>query len=148
MKQVILESIENWQRNACPSPTRATLSKALGYHLEEIEEMLKAITLDDAHEHSRRDACTMLQFLSEALKQGQATVVTMDRKEVCDGLADQIVTGVGFGYRAGMDIPEATVRVDASNWTKYDENGKPVYDLRGKIARGPNFVPADLAGCY
>lgn len=148
MTRELIESIETWQYAACPRPTPEAASKGLGYHLEEVEEMLKAIQLDDAHEHLRRDACTMLDYLSQALKQGQASIAGMNRVEVCDGLADQMVTALGFGYRVGMNIPEALRRVDASNWSKFDQHGKPIHDEHGKVVKGPAYHPVDLRGCY
>lgn len=146
--RVVLESIELWQREACPRPDVHTLSAGLGYHLEEINETLSAIELDDAHEYLKRELCQMLDSLSHALKRGRARVVNMDRREVLDGLADQIVTAVGFGYRARMNVPAATVAVDTSNWSKFTADGRAVRDEHGKVVKGPSYRPPNLEGLY
>lgn len=148
MKRVILESIEGWQRAACPAPNQSTMSKGLGYFLEEFNETLKSIKLDEQHDQIRREAWTLVEHLANSLKAGQATVVAMDRAEVIDGLADTIVTAVGFGYRAGMNVPEATVRVDTANWAKYDQHGQPVKNADGKVIKPEGWKPPDHTGLY
>jgi predicted HAD superfamily Cof-like phosphohydrolase len=142
-----LPSVQDWQRAACPQPTPETMSKGLGYFLEEFNETLKAVKLDEAHDHLRRDAWTLLEHLAHSLKAGQASVVAMDRAEVIDGLADTIVTAVGFGYRAGMNVPEATERVNRANWAKY-VGGVPLKNNAGKVIKPEGWVPPDHEGLY
>lgn len=147
MNRIILESIESWQRAADPNPTPQSVSKGLGYFLEEFNETLKSVKLDEEHDHLRKDAWFLLEHLANSLKTGQAQVVAMDRAEVCDGLADTIVTAVGFGYRAGMDVPLATRRVDENNWDKFVD-GKPLKNADGKVIKPEGWQPVDLVGCY
>ena len=42
-------------------------------------------------------------MLFRSLKDGTATATALDRKELLDSLADQVVTSVGVGYRAKMN---------------------------------------------
>lgn len=147
MKRVILESIDCWQRAADPTPTIGSMSKGLGYFLEEFNETLKSIKLDAAHDMHRREAWTLIEYLANSLKAGQSQVVAMDRGEVIDGLADTIVTAVGFGYRAGMNVPEATCRVDKANWDKYVD-GKPLKNADGKVVKPEGWQPPDHTGLY
>ena len=34
-----------------------------------------------------------------------------------------------------------------SNLSKLDEQGKPIYREDGKVLKGPNYAPPDLADC-
>jgi predicted HAD superfamily Cof-like phosphohydrolase len=68
----------------------------------------------------------------------------IDRKALLDSLCDQIVTAVGVAHMFGMDISGALSEVNRSNWSKFVE-GKPVFNEHGKIAKGPNYTPPDLA---
>jgi hypothetical protein len=70
------------------------------------------------------------------------------RGDFLDSVADQIVTAAGAGHCAGMQVTEAVRRVNSSNWSKYDTNGKPIFDENGKIAKGPNYEPPNLEGLY
>lgn len=149
MKRVILESMELWHRQACPNPDQKALNVQLGCHFEEITEHLGSMVFGDGqHEKARISALAQLQFLAWELKRNAANVEITDRKDFVDSLADVIVTAVGTGYRARMDVPEATIRVDKSNWSKYDEQGAPLFDENGKIKKGPNYQPPNLEGCY
>lgn len=146
MNYLILESIECWQRAAEPEPNQYSMSKGLGYFLEEINETIKSVKLDPDHDHLRKDLWFLMEHIANSLKQGQAIVMHMDREKVVDGLADTIVTAVGFGYRAGMDVPKATALVDENNWDKFVD-GKPLKDEHGKVIKPEGWRPVSLKEC-
>ena len=82
-----------------------------------------------------------------ALKKSEDTALIRDRKELCDGLADVIVTAVGVGHCANMNVPVALERVDTSNWSKC-VNGEFIRNEQGKITKPVQYVSPDLTGCY
>lgn len=147
-QQPTLQSIEAWHRQVNANPDAGALNVQLGVHFEEIEETIRAIRLDSAHEHLRSECSTLLKYLADALKTGQAYVENMHRGELLKELADSIVTAVGVGYRAGMNVPVAVGMVDLSNWSKFDENGRPVFNDNGKVMKGPGYQPPLLNGLY
>ena len=59
-------------------------------------------------------------------------------------LADLVY--VCYQYAANMrwDLDEALNRVHASNLSKLDEDGKPIYREDGKVLKGPNYKPPNL----
>lgn len=58
-------------------------------------------------------------------------------------LAGSILCHLGNGY--GLSVPlEAFTRVHASNMSKLDDNGKPIYREDGKVMKGPNYKPPVL----
>lgn len=148
----VLNWIDKWHRRACPAPDARAFDVQLGCHFEEIAELLD--TLGIYGEEGERDtdvsplAWTQLRTLADGLKSGRLTARIHDRRGFLDGLCDGIVTAVGVGYRAGMNVPEATTEVDISNWSKFDEAGKPIFDERGKVAKGPNYKPPHLEGYF
>lgn len=148
MRTVILQNIATWQFSARPNPSREDASKAFGIHLEEVHEMLEAIEVDADHAHLRADISTLLHALAEGLKSGNIEVESMDRKEVLDSLCDQIVSAVGVGHTNRMDVIEGTYRTDRSNWSKFDADGRPIFNANGKVIKGPHFKPVDLGGLY
>ena len=149
-----LETIELWHRRARPEPTDYDFQVQLGCHLEEVLEMLGVIGIRgddpriDQWLHLLRTAFEALEGLADALKQGRLRVEIMDRKQLLDALADQIVTAIGVGHCAEMRTAEAVVRVNTSNWTKFGQDGMPIRDANGKIAKGPGYQPPNLEGCY
>jgi predicted HAD superfamily Cof-like phosphohydrolase len=140
------EAIELWHKRARPEPTAADFNVQLGCHFEEIEEMMQSIVTDD--EEVWQEVRTNIYVLSKLLKLGEIKATINDRKEFLDSIADQVVTGIGAAYCAGMKAADACDRVNTSNWSKFDHNGQPIRDANGKITKGPNYQPPVLDGLY
>lgn len=146
-----LQSIAKWHQQARPNPGDKDFNVQLGCHLEEVCEMLEALTFaagnwppivgiaTGAHE--------MLSTLAQHLKTQEVGVTIDDRAELLDSLADQVVTAVGVAHCAGMDFPGALTEVDRSNWSKFVD-GQPQFDRNGKIAKPTTYRKPDLTGCF
>jgi len=147
-----LDYIESWHRAARPKPTPQNFNVQLGCHFEEVAEMLETLKFTkvgyDPVQGNFSAAHGVIKDLADGLKKGLYTAEITDRKELLDSLADQVVTAVGVGYCAKMDVPVACYRVDESNWSKYDELGKPIFNEDGKITKGPDYLKPDLTGLY
>ena len=139
-----LQSMSTWHQRARPAPSAENLGVQLGCHLEEVGEMLESLEQTDMV----LKAWAAIDDLAALLKSGKYIPVINDREEFLDSLADQIVTSVGVGHCANMNIVEACVRVDASNWTKYGPDGKPTFTAQGKIAKPDTYVEPDLSGLF
>lgn len=140
------EAIELWHRRARPEPTASDFNVQLGCHFEEIEEMMRSIVTDD--EEVWQEVRSQIYVLSKLLKLNELKARVDDRKEFLDSIADQVVTGIGAAYCAGMKGAAACDRVNTSNWSKFDENGQPIRDTNGKITKGPNYQQPVLDGLY
>ena len=44
----------------------------------------------------------------------------------------------------GYDMDAAIDEVDRSNWSKFDEDGKPIFNENGKVMKGPNYTKPKL----
>lgn len=142
-----LTTINIWHRRARPEPTEANFNVQLGCHLEEIAEMLDTLAANPTAERSFIDLKIYVKGFAEGLKRGEVTMGITDRKEFLDSLADQVVTAVGVGHCANMDVPAACERVDNSNWSKFVD-GQPQFNEHGKITKGASYAPPDLEGLY
>jgi hypothetical protein len=145
------DHIELWHSRARPKPTEEDLNVQTGCHLEEAMEMVAVMRGTDEYSAVMLDRLhTALTTVSLGLKKGTVTftVDEADRKEFLDSLCDQVVTAIGVGHCAQMKITEAIRRVNASNWSKFDVNGYPLFDDNGKVAKGPNYAPPKLEGLY
>ena len=150
----MLDKVVEWHKKARPTPDDAAFNVQLGWHLEEVVEMLVVLA-----EKKKNRTCSDTAFLlddctsyvgrlASRLKRGVATLVVADRKDFLDSLADQVVTAAGVAHCAGMDIEGALDRVNASNWSKFDENGEPIFDDNGKIKKGPQYAAPNLDGLF
>lgn len=139
-----IDSIELWHRRGRPDPTPRELDIQLGCHIEEFVEMLACVQFNNTWTNMRYE----LTLLADRLKSGQESAVIHDRKEMLDSLADQIVTAVGVGHCAGMKMSDAVDAVNKSNWSKYNDDGEPIFNEHGKIAKGPKYRPPVLNNLY
>ena len=60
-------------------------------------------------------------------------------------LSDLVYVCYQYAANMGWDLDEAMFRVHQSNMSKLDENGKPIYREDGKVLKGPNYKPPNLA---
>lgn len=139
-----IDAIKLWHERARPTPSMANLDVQAGCHAEEFLEMLESLN-GSPRIHAAMDA---VKALADAWKSGDECIFINDRKALLDSLADQIVTAVGVGHCANMNITEACRRVNASNWSKYDKDGQPIFKPTGKIDKGPDYKEPNLAGLY
>ena len=148
-----LDTVQKWHQRARPNPDDRAFDVQLGCHLEEVCEMLETLLLTfpgttfGPIRGEVSGAHFALRTLATILKDGSASASIIDREALLDSLADQIVTAVGVGHCAGMDVPCAAEIVDRSNWSKFVD-GQPVFDANGKIAKPDTYQPPNLRGCF
>lgn len=79
--------------------------------------------------------------LLEASMASQGTLV-----DVADAITDcfYILIGTAIEYGIADKLPALFDEVHASNMSKLDENGKPIYREDGKVMKGPLFKKPNL----
>ena len=68
-----------------------------------------------------------------------------DLVEVADALTDILYVTYGAGHAFGINLDECFQEVQNSNMSKLDINGKPIYNDKGKVMKGPNYFKPDLS---
>ena len=79
-----------------------------------------------------------LDELIEAMKK-------KDLVEVADALTDILYVTYGAGHAFGINLDKCFDEVQNSNMSKLDNNGKPIYNDKGKVMKGPNYFKPDLS---
>ena len=144
-----MKSIELWHKRARPEPDDKAFNVQLGCHLEEIVEMLTSLGSKGKGEFLLWKVTYDLNTLASELKKGEVTIELRDRQEFLDSLADQVVTAIGAGHCAKMQVVEAIEEVNKSNWSKFDqETGLPIFNEHGKIMKGAAYKAPDLKGMF
>jgi predicted HAD superfamily Cof-like phosphohydrolase len=142
---VTISLIQLWFKRAVPEPSNRNRNVQLGVHLEEVAEMLEALRGTDRESRLALDeALRAVSSLANGLKSMNLAVEVTNRVEFIDSVCDQIVTAAGCAHMHGMDADGALCEVNASNWSKFDADGKPVFDANGKIAKGPLYFKPNL----
>ena len=143
-----LDTLENtalWFKKAVPNPTPTNVGVQLGCHLEEVAEMLDTIEgLTLEAQEALNYAWKSVKALADHMKANPLSVGIDMYPDYLDALCDQIVTAVGCSHMSGMQIVPAMKVVNKSNFSKFDNEGRPIFAANGKITKGPNYAPPDL----
>lgn len=141
----VLNQIYRWFTKAVPAPTPQNQSVQVGVHLEEVAEMLEALH-NAFHDPSISVAFNAVEALAGKFKSNsmgwEEHVDAINRTELLDSMADQVVTAVGVFHMMDFDL-RGLNEVARSNDSKF-ENGKPVFNDDGKIIKGENYFPPNL----
>ena len=85
-----------------------------------------------------------LDLIEEELGELKEALKNNDLLEVADALTDILYVTYGAGYAFGINLDKCFEEVQNSNMSKLDENGKPIYNEKGKVMKGPNYFKPDL----
>ena len=86
-----------------------------------------------------------LDLIKEELSELTDAMKNKDLLEVADALTDILYVTYGAGHAFGIDLDKCFNEVQNSNMSKLDENGKPIYNEKGKLMKGPNYFKPDLS---
>ena len=92
------------------------------------------------------DKITSLRYdlIEEELNELKEAIDKKDIKEVADALTDILYVTYGAGHAFGIDLDKCFEEVQNSNMSKLGSNGKPIYNDKGKVMKGPNYFKPDL----
>ena len=86
-----------------------------------------------------------IDLIKEELQELKEAMKNKDLLEVADALTDILYVTYGAGHALGIDLDKCFEEVQNSNMSKWDENGKPIYNESGKVMKGPNYFKPDLS---
>tara|TARA_A100001037_G_scaffold206831_1_gene185208 strand:+ start:166 stop:537 length:372 start_codon:yes stop_codon:yes gene_type:complete len=86
-----------------------------------------------------------LDLIKEELIELTEAMNNKDLLEVADALTDILYVTYGAGHAFGINLDKCFEEVQNSNMSKLDENGKPIYNEKGKVMKGPNYFKPDLS---
>ena len=69
-----------------------------------------------------------------------------DTAAAADALADLVYVVYGMALETGIDLAAVLAEVQRSNMSKLGADGRPVYRGDGKVLKGPDYFPPDVAG--
>ena len=85
-----------------------------------------------------------LDLIKEELFELTEAMNNKDLLEVADALTDILYVTYGAGHAFGIDLDKCFQEVQDSNMSKLGSDGKPIYNEKGKVMKGPNYFKPDL----
>ena len=83
-------------------------------------------------------------LIEEELSELKDAIKIKDLNEVADALTDILYVTYGAGIAFGIDLDKCFEEVQNSNMSKLGSDGKPIYNDKGKVMKGPNYFKPDL----
>jgi predicted HAD superfamily Cof-like phosphohydrolase len=84
-------------------------------------------------------------LIKEELNELKEAIDNKDIKEVADALTDILYVTYGAGHAFGIDLDKCFEEVQNSNMSKLGKDGKPIYNEKGKVMKGPNYFKPNLS---
>ena len=84
------------------------------------------------------------ELIKEELKELQEAMEKRDIKEVADALTDILYVTYGAGHAFGINLDRCFEEVQNSNMSKLGLDGKPIFNDKGKVMKGPNYFKPNL----
>ena len=84
-------------------------------------------------------------LIEEEVGELKDAIKSKDIKEVADALTDILYVTYGAGHAFGINLDKCFEEVQNSNMSKLGTDGKPIYNERGKVMKGPKYFKPDLS---
>ena len=85
-----------------------------------------------------------ISLINEELDELKQAISEKNLTEVADALTDILYVTYGAGHAFGINLDKCFEEVQSSNMSKLGEDGRPIYNDKGKVMKGPNYFKPDL----
>ena len=85
-----------------------------------------------------------IDLLKEELDELTEAMKNNDLLEVADALTDILYVTYGAGHAFGINLDKCFEEVQNSNMSKLGSDGRPIFNDKGKVMKGPNYFKPDL----
>ena len=83
-------------------------------------------------------------LIREELNELEQAMKTRNLKEIADALTDILYVTYGAGFAYGIDLDKCFKEVQRANMSKLGTDGKPIFNEKGKVMKGPNYSEPNL----
>ena len=83
-------------------------------------------------------------LIKEELNELKEAMETKNLKEIADALTDILYVTYGAGYAYGINLDKCFKEVQRANMSKLGKDGKPIFNEKGKVMKGPDYSKPDL----
>ena len=83
-------------------------------------------------------------LIKEELNELEQAMKSKNLKEIADALTDILYVTYGAGFAYGIDLDKCFKEVQRANMSKLGKDGKPIFNEKGKVMKGPNYSEPNL----
>ena len=83
-------------------------------------------------------------LIKEELNELEYAMKTKNLKEIADALTDILYVTYGAGFAYGINLDKCFKEVQRANMSKLGKDGKPIFNEKGKVMKGPNYREPNL----
>ena len=83
-------------------------------------------------------------LIKEELNELEHAMKTKNLKEIADALTDILYVTYGAGFAYGIDLDKCFKEVQRANMSKLGADGKPIFNEKGKVMKGPYYREPNL----
>jgi len=83
-------------------------------------------------------------LIKEELNELENAMKEKNLKEIADALTDILYVTYGAGFAYGINLDKCFKEVQRANMSKLDKDGKPIFNEKGKVMKGPNYSEPNL----
>ena len=83
-------------------------------------------------------------LIKEELNELENAMKEKNLKEIADALTDILYVTYGAGFAYGIDLDKCFKEVQRANMSKLGKDGKPIFNEKGKVMKGPNYSEPNL----
>tara|TARA_B100000674_G_C37628795_1_gene817786 strand:+ start:79 stop:450 length:372 start_codon:yes stop_codon:yes gene_type:complete len=116
-------------------------------NFEDVKKFMKTFgqeVKEKAEFPSNKITSLRYDLIREELEELKDAINKNDIKEVADALTDILYVTYGAGHAFGINLDKCFEEVQSSNMSKLGVDGKPIYNEKGKVMKGPNYFKPDL----
>ena len=85
-----------------------------------------------------------VDLIEEELEELKEAINKKDLQETIDALTDILYVTYGAGHAFGVNLDKCFEEVQNSNMSKLGDDGKPIFNEKGKVMKGPNYFKPNL----
>ena len=86
-----------------------------------------------------------LSLIEEELVELKEAIENKNLTEVADALTDILYVTYGAGHAFGINLDVCFDEVQKSNMSKLGVDGKPIFNDKGKVMKGPNYFKPNFS---
>tara|TARA_B100001996_G_scaffold349405_1_gene308092 strand:+ start:2217 stop:2588 length:372 start_codon:yes stop_codon:yes gene_type:complete len=116
-------------------------------NFEDVKKFMKAFgqkVITKPQFPDEKTANLRFDLIKEELNELEQAMKENNLIEVADALTDILYVTYGAGCAYGVDLDKCFKEVQRANMSKLGNNGRPIYNEKGKVMKGPNYLPPNL----